>query len=43
MRRPMLGAGRACRPKRIYLDNPDQVAELAPRLEPLEIDCQYAD
>ena len=41
MHRPMLGAGRACRPKRIYLNNPDHVAEIAPRLKPLEIDCQY--
>ena len=41
MHRPMLGAGRACRPKMIYLDNPDHVAELTPHLSALEIGCKY--
>jgi hypothetical protein len=41
MRRPAFGAGRARRPSRLYLDNAEDVAALAPRLEPLGIQCVY--
>jgi len=41
MRRPMLGAGRARRPKVIYLDDPDDVAALSPQLEELGVRCEY--
>src|SRR4029453_10705505 len=39
MRRPALGAGRARRPTRIYLDNAEDVAALTPLLEALNIQC----
>ncbi len=41
MRRPAWGAGRARRPSRIYLDNTEDVAALAPFLEDLNIQCVY--
>jgi hypothetical protein len=41
MRRPALGAGRARRPTRIYLDNAEDVAALTPLLEALNIQCVY--
>jgi len=41
MRRPALGAGRARRPSRLYLDNAEQVALLSPVLEALDIACVY--
>jgi len=41
MRRPALGAGRARRPSRLYLDNAEQVALLRPMLEALDIACVY--
>ena len=41
MRRPMLGAGRARRPKLIYLDDLDFVTALAPRLVSLDVRCEY--
>jgi hypothetical protein len=37
----MLGAGRARRPKLIYLDDIDLVAALAPRLVGLDVRCEY--
>jgi hypothetical protein len=41
MRRPALGAGRARRPTRIYLDNAEDVTALTPLLEALNIQCVY--
>jgi len=41
MRRPALGAGRARRPTRMYLDNAEDVATLTPLLEALNIQCVY--
>ena len=41
MRHPGWGAGRARRPTRLYLDNAEAVAALAPRLEALDIQCVY--
>ncbi len=41
MHRPALGAGRARRPTRIYLDNAENVAALTPLLEALNIQCVY--
>src|SRR4030095_8147043 len=41
MRRPALGAGRARRPNRLYLDTAEQVALLSPVLEALDIACVY--
>lgn len=41
MRRPALGAGRARRPTRLYMDNAEDVAALTPRLEALHIQCVY--
>ena len=41
MRRPALGAGRARRPSRLYMDNAEQVALLSPVLEALDIACVY--
>jgi hypothetical protein len=41
MRRPLWGAGRARRPTRLYVDNPDDVAALSPRLAALEVQCVY--
>jgi hypothetical protein len=41
MRRPMLGGGRARRPKVIYLDDPDYVTALAPQLASLEVRCEH--
>ena len=41
MRRPMLGGGRARRPKVIYLDDPDYVTALAPQLAALEVRCEH--
>ena len=41
MRRPALGAGRARRPTRVYLDNAEAVTALTPLLEALNIQCVY--
>ena len=41
MRRPALGAGRARRPRRLYLDNAEDVVALTPRLAALDIECLY--
>jgi len=41
MRRPALGAGRARRPTRVYLDNAEVVTALTPLLEALNIQCVY--
>ncbi|MBS1248947.1 MAG: hypothetical protein MAG431_00517 [Chloroflexi bacterium] len=41
MRRPMLGAGRRRRPKMVVMDDEQLVADLAPRLAKLDIQCQY--
>lgn len=41
MHRPTWGAGGARRPKVIYLDNPDYVTALAPRLATLDVRCQH--
>ncbi len=41
MRRPMLGSGRARRPRVIYFDNPDDVTALAPQLAELGVRCEY--
>lgn len=41
MHRPTWGAGGARRPQVIYLDDPDHVTDLVPRLAPLEIRCEY--
>src|SRR2546429_544519 len=41
MRRRALGAGRARRPTRVYLDNAEVVTALTPLLEALNIQCVY--
>ena len=41
MRRPALGAGRARRPSRLYMDSAEDVAVLAPLLATLRIACVY--
>jgi hypothetical protein len=41
MRRPVWGAGRARRPTRLYMDNPEDVTALTPRLAALEVQCVY--
>jgi Domain of unknown function (DUF6930) len=41
MRRPVWGAGRARRPTRLYLDNPEDVVALTPRLAALQVQCVY--
>jgi hypothetical protein len=41
MRRPLLGAGGARRPTCMYMDNPDDVAALTPRLATLHVQCAY--
>ena len=41
MRRPAAGAGSARRPTLVYLDRPELVEALAPRLAELEVRCEY--
>jgi len=41
MHRPMWGAGGRRRPKVIYLDDPDYVTALAPRLATVEVRCEH--
>lgn len=40
MQHPLLGSGRARRPKIVYLNSSNLVADLAPRLAPLGIRCE---